>query len=81
MKVLVGCEESQTVMKAFRRLGHEAFSCDVQQCSGGLPEYHYQMDVFQAIDLKKWDLIILHPPCTAIAVSGNRWYGVGQPRH
>lgn len=81
LDVLVGCEESQVVMKALRKIGHNAKSCDLQACSGGEPEHHYQMDVFKAIDLQKWDLIILHPPCTAIAVSGNRWYGVGQPRH
>lgn len=81
LDVLVGCEESQVVMKALRKIGHNAKSCDIQECSGGEPEHHYQMDVFKAIDLQKWDLIILHPPCTAIAVSGNRWYGVGKPRH
>jgi len=71
LDVLVGCEESQVVMKALREIGHNAKSCDLQECSGGEPEHHYQMDIFKAIDLQKWDLIILHPPCTAMAVSGN----------
>ena len=77
LKVLVGCEESQAVCKAFRALGHEAYSNDLLPASGGHPEWHLQMDVFEAIRLNKWNLIILHPPCTKIAVSGNRWYGRG----
>jgi len=81
MNVLVGCEESQEVTKAFRKIKHQAYSCDIQECSGGFPEYHLQYDVFKAIGLKEWDLIILHPPCTKIAVSGNRWYGKGMVRH
>ena len=81
LEILVGCEESQEVTKALREMGHNAKSCDVVECSGGMPDHHYQMDIFKAIDLQKWDIIILHPPCTKIAVSGNRWYGVGQPRH
>jgi hypothetical protein len=81
LDILVGCEESQEVTKALREMGHNAKSCDIVECSGGMPEHHYQMDIFKALDLKKWDIVILHPPCTKIAVSGNRWYGVGQPRH
>ena len=69
MKVLVACEESQTVTKAFRRLGHEAYSCDVQECSGGHPEWHLCTDVLQVLD-DDWDLIIAHPPCTYLANSG-----------
>jgi len=80
MRVLIACEESQTVCKAFRKLGHEAYSCDIQECSGGHPEWHYKEDVFDVID-KGWDLIIMHPPCTAMAVSGNRWYGRNMPMH
>jgi hypothetical protein len=72
MRVLVACEESQSVTKAFRKLGHEAFSCDLLPCSGGHPEWHYQQDVFEVID-KGWDLMIAHPPCTYLAVSGARW--------
>lgn len=71
-KVLVACEESQEVTKAFRELGHEAFSCDLLPCSGGHPEWHYQQDVFEVID-KGWDMMIAHPPCTYLAVSGARW--------
>jgi hypothetical protein len=81
MNVLIGCEESQAVTIEFRKLGHEAFSCDIQDCSGGHPEWHLKIDIFEALDLYVWDKIILHPPCTKIAVSGNRWYGEGMARH
>ena len=79
MKVLVACEESQTVCKAFRAKGHEAYSCDIQMCSGGHSEWHILQDVipllngnceFKTVDGEshfiegKWDLIIAHPPCT-----------------
>jgi hypothetical protein len=74
MTVLVGCEESQTLTKAFRARGHNAFSCDLVDCSGGHPEWHLKMDIIKAIDSRKWDLIILHPPCTKVAVSGNGTY-------
>jgi site-specific DNA-cytosine methylase len=73
MRVLVACEESQTVTKAFRALGHEAFSCDVLPCSGGFPEWHLQADVTDILKLP-WDLIIAHPPCTDLAVSGARHF-------
>ena len=75
MKVLVACEESQEVCKAFRALGHEAYSCDIQECSGGHPEWHFQQDVTPLLK-EKWDLIIAHPPCTYLTVSGNRWFNV-----
>ena len=78
LKVLVGCEESQTVCKAFRDRGHEAYSCDLQETRGN-PEWHYQGDILNVIHRQPWDLIILHPDCTAMAVSGNRWYGRGMP--
>lgn len=81
MKVLIACEESQTVCKAFRALGHEAYSNDLIECSGGRPEWHLQMDAFNAIDLMQWDLIIMHPPCTALAVSGNETYAAGKIKH
>lgn len=74
MNVLIGCEETQEVCKAFRKKGHEAFSCDLQNCSGGHPEWHLQMDIFEAIELKEWDRGIFFPPCTFITVSSNRWY-------
>jgi site-specific DNA-cytosine methylase len=80
-RVLVACEESQIVTKAFRELGHEAYSCDILPCSGGYPEWHFQQDVFEVIDNKDWDIIILHPPCTKVAVSGNAWYGSNKARH
>lgn len=73
MKVLVACEESQAVCKAFRELGHEAYSCDIQECSGGHPEWHIKGDVLPLLK-EKWDLIIAHPPCTYLTVTGNRWF-------
>ena len=89
MKVLVACEESQEVCKAFRALGHEAYSCDIQEPSGGHPEWHILGDALKAInggiittmdgvkhDIGKWDLLIAHPPCTYLTVSGNRWFNV-----
>lgn len=72
MKVLVGCEESGVVRDAFRKLGHDAWSCDILPCSGD-PTYHLQMDVFEAIKLKQWDLAIFHPPCTYLTTTGNKW--------
>jgi site-specific DNA-cytosine methylase len=72
MKVLVACEESQTITKEFRALGHEAYSCDLLDCSGGHPEWHLQGDVSLFMD-KDWDLMIAHPPCTYLSVSGARW--------
>lgn len=87
MRVLVACEESQEVCKAFRALGHEAYSCDIQECSGGHPEWHILGDALVSIegghlttmdgqvhDIDKWDLLIAHPPCTDLAVSGARWF-------
>ena len=90
--VLVACEESQAVCKAFRAAGHDAFSCDIQECSGGHPEWHIMGDALKLIDgkcaafqtmdgkmhgLAKWDLLIAHPPCTHLAVSGARWFKEG----
>lgn len=69
LKVLIACEESQTVCKEFRKLGHEAYSCDLQECSGGHTEWHIKCDVLEQLD-KGWDLMIGHPPCTFIANSG-----------
>ncbi len=80
MRVLVGCEESQVVTKAFREQGHEAYSCDIQETRGN-PEWHFHKDVMEAIKGTYWDLIILHPDCSAMAVSGNRWSGKGMPKH
>ncbi len=75
MKVLIACEESQTVCKAFRANGHEAYSCDILDCSGGRPEWHIKGDVLQQLD-KDWDLVIAHPPCTYLTVTGNRWFNI-----
>jgi hypothetical protein len=72
MSLIVGCEESQEIAMAFRDLGYEAFSCDLQPCSGGHPEFHLQMDVFEAIRIRKWALGIFHPPCTFLTVSANK---------
>lgn len=89
MKVLIACEESQTVCKAFREKGHEAYSCDIIKCSGGHPEWHIQDGVlpiigggtkFKTMDGETheveglWDLVIAHPPCTYLTVTGNRWF-------
>lgn len=88
MKVLVACEESQTVCKAFRKRGHEAYSCDIMECSGGHNEWHIMQDVipilngnceFETVDGTKhkiegkWDLIIAHPPCTYLSNAGARF--------
>jgi site-specific DNA-cytosine methylase len=75
MRVLLTCEESQTVCKEFRKLGHEAFSCDILPCSGGHPEWHLQEDVVNILK-QKWDLIISFPPCTYLTVTGNRWFNI-----
>lgn len=89
MNVLIACEESQEVCKAFRERGHRAFSCDLQECSGGHPEWHIQGDclslingncTFQTADEHThtqsgaWDLLIAFPPCTYLTVTGNRWF-------
>ena len=91
MNVLVACEESQAVCKAFRKRGHRAYSCDIQECSGGHPEWHIQGDclpllnghcVFITADRSShelygcWDLIVAHPPCTYLTSTGNRWFNV-----
>ena len=85
MKVLIACEESQEVCKAFRAKGHEAYSCDIQEPSGGHPEWHILGDALEAVkgggvttldgqvhEVGKWDLLIAHPPCTYLTVTGNR---------
>ena len=86
-KVLVACEESQAVCKAFRERGFEAYSCDIQECSGGHPEWHIKGDVLPLLNGNceftttdgvkhrmdgKWDLIIAHPPCTYLCMSGQK---------
>lgn len=89
MKVLIACEESQRVCTEFRRLGHEAYSADIQEPSGGHPEWHILGDVlnilnggeFNTMDwtahyVDKWDLIIAHPPCTFLTVAANKLYNV-----
>lgn len=97
MKVLIACEESQAVCIEGRKLGHEVYSCDILECSGGHPEWHIQGDVrkilnpyddgelkaiaFSTMDdeihiVEKWDLIIAHPPCTYLTVTGNRWFDI-----
>ena len=91
MKVLVACEESQRVCIAFREQGHEAYSCDIIDCSGGHPEWHIKQDVIPLLNGMckfstcdgtnhhidgKWDLIIAHPPCTYLTVAANKYYNV-----
>lgn len=99
MNILIACEESQAVCKAFREKGHNAFSCDIIECSGGHPEWHIQGDALEILNPMtkydwcdyitfetmdgtehwiegKWDMIIAHPPCTYLTVTGNRWFNV-----
>lgn len=74
IRVLIACEESQVVCKEFLKLGFDAYSCDIQPCSGHIPSRHIQGDVKDLLrDDKDWDLIIAHPPCTYLCVAGNRW--------
>ena len=83
MNILVAYESSGTVREAFRKAGHNAWSCDLQPADDG-STYHFQGDVEEWISdpaLKRWDLIIMHPPCTALCVSGNAHYGTGKPKH
>lgn len=80
MKVLIGCEESQILCQAFRNAGFEAFSCDLLPTQGN-PEWHYQGNIIEVISGgRNWDLIILHPPCTAMCLAGNGTYGKGKPK-
>ena len=71
MKILVACEESQRVCIELRKLGHEAYSCDILPCSGGHPEWHLQQDVRPLLN-EKWDIIIAFPPCTYLSNAGAR---------
>ena len=73
MKILIGCEESQAVTKEFRRLGHEAYSCDLLDCSGGFPEWHLKDNIFEVLT-DRWDQVITFQPCTDLTVSGARWF-------
>lgn len=95
LNVLVACEESQRVCSEFRRLGHNAYSCDLLKCSGGHPEWHFNHDVLEVIKNKggkletgdevyiegEWDIMIAHPPCTFLAVSGAKWYYHPEDKH
>ena len=72
MKILVACEFSGKVREAFRKLGHDAWSCDLLPADDHSP-YHYECDVLGILD-KGWDLMVAHPPCTHLAVSGARWF-------
>jgi len=78
--ILIGCEESGVITNEFRKAGYEAFSCDLEPTRGN-PDWHYQADIMEVIPQHYWDLVILHPDCTAMAVSGNRWYGEGMSLH
>lgn len=93
MRVLIACEESQRVCTAFRQRGHEAYSCDIIDCSGGHPEWHIKGDCLQVINgncnfrtadgkmhsiTGAWDLLIAHPPCTYLTVSANRYYNINR---
>lgn len=93
MKILIACEESQAVCSAFRELGYEAYSCDIEECSGGHPEWHIKQDAIPLIDgcccfktcdgvehkiVGQWDLLIAHPPCTYLTNAGARWLFAGK---
>lgn len=93
MRVLVACEESQAVTAEFRKVGHEAYSCDIEPCSGGHEEWHIQTDVLPLLNGNcefhtadgaehridgKWDMIIAFPPCTYLTVAGNRWFNTAR---
>lgn len=75
MKILVGCEESQIVTSELRKLGHDAFSCDILETSGDYPQWHIQDDIFNVL-YDSWDMLIAFPPCTYLTVTGNRWFNV-----
>ena len=75
MKILVACEESQAVTIELRKLGHEAYSCDIEPCSGGHPEWHLQQDVVPLLK-ERWDMIIAFPPCTLLTNAGTRHYSL-----
>lgn len=95
LNILVACEESQAVTRELRLLGHNAYSCDLLPCSGGHPEWHFNLDVFEVIENKggilqngkkvkikpNWDIMIAHPPCTYLAVSGAQWYYHPDDKH
>lgn len=96
MNILVACEESQRVTIEFRKLGHNAFSCDIIDCSGGHPEWHIKQDVlpllngncsFKTVDGElhtidgKWDMIIAHPACTRLCTTGQRWLYYGDKKY
>ncbi len=87
MKVLIACEESQRECIAFRKQGCEAYSCDIQEPSGGRPDWHIHGDALKAIEggiittmdgkthyIGRWDLLIAHPPCTYLTLAGNKWF-------
>lgn len=90
MNVLIACEESQAITKEFRKLGVNCFSCDIVKCSGDMPQFHIKDDCLKYINgdcnittedgsnyyIDKWDLIIAHPPCTYLTVTGNRWFNI-----
>jgi hypothetical protein len=75
MKILVACEESQAVTKELRKLGHEAFSCDILPCSGGYPGWHIQEDVMKVMH-RGWDMMVAFPPCTHLSVSGAKHFKI-----
>ena len=97
INVLIACEESQTICKEFRKRGFNSYSCDLYKCSGGHPEWHFNTDCFEIINNKggklensttyylpnneNWDLLIAHPPCTYLTVSGARWFYHPEDKH
>ena len=81
LRILVACEESQAVTIELRRLGHEAYSCDIQECSGGVHSWHLKVDALELLKMS-WDMIIAFPPCTHLSSSGQHWFtrGIKDPK-
>jgi len=80
MNILIGCEESQILCQAFRKANFNAYSCDLRPTQGN-SDWHYHMNIFDVFHMQEWDLIILHPPCTAMGLCGNGTYGKGKLKY
>ena len=81
MRVLIACETSGVVRREFQAKGHDVYSCDILPAEDGETARHFREDVLDVMERGDWDLIVMHPPCTALATSGNRWYAKGKPKH
>ena len=81
MKILVACECSQRITTEYRKLGYEAYSCDIKECEGAYPQYHIKGDCFDEMDKNHYDLIIAHPPCTYLSKAGARYLYYGSKEY